>query len=254
MAYYAEKVIKIARAEVGYLEKETNNNLDSKTENAGDKNYTKYARDLANLNFYNGRKQGVAWCDVFVDWCFVQAFGKAAALKVTFQPTNNKANCGAGCKYSRNYYKNNGRLFDDPQAGDQIFFYNSSKTEISHTGLVYKVDKNYVYTVEGNTSSASGVVANGGCVAEKKYKRNYNRLAGYGRPMYTAYAPVAKEEPEVETEPAYQCIYTVARGDSLWNIAKKNLGNGNRYKEIMALNGKKTTIIRTGEQLKIPNK
>ena len=254
MAYRADDVIKIAKAEVGYLEKKTNKSLDDKTANAGDKNYTKYARDLSNMKFYNGNKQGVAWCDMFVDWCFVKAFGEEGALAVTFQPTDNKKNYGAGCKYSRDYYKKNGRLFDTPQPGDQIFFYNSSKTSIAHTGLVYKVDKTYVYTIEGNTSSASGVVANGGCVAEKKYKLNYNRLAGYGRPKYDSVVIKVEEETKVESKPEYQCIHTVVRGDSLWKIATKYLGKGSRYTEIKTLNGLKSNTIYAGTKLKIPNK
>lgn len=36
------KVIKIAEAQVGYLEKASNRDLDSKTGNAGYNNYTKY--------------------------------------------------------------------------------------------------------------------------------------------------------------------------------------------------------------------
>lgn len=202
MSYDLKKVIDIALAEVGYLEKETNSNLDSKTGNAGDNNYTKYGRDLDALGFYNGRKNGVAWCDQFVDWSFVQAYGMEAALALTFQPYG-KPNCGAGCKYSRQYYKNNGRLFDTPQPGDQIFFYSSDKSSISHTGLVYLVDKTYVYTVEGNTSSASGVVANGGAVEKKKYKLNYARLAGFGRPNWGA---LVEELPQVTkpTETVYK--------------------------------------------------
>lgn len=194
MSFDPKKVISIALAEVGYVEKETNADLDSKTGNAGDNNYTKYGRDLDALGFYNGRKNGVAWCDQFVDWSFVQAYGMEAALALTFQPYG-KPNCGAGCRYSRQYYEKNGRLFDTPQPGDQIFFYSSDKTQISHTGLVYDVDKTYVYTVEGNTSSASGVVANGGAVAKKKYKLSSTRIAGYGRPNWGA----EYETPETET-------------------------------------------------------
>lgn len=41
-----------------------------------------------------------------------------------------------------------------------------------------------VYTVEGNTSSAAGVVSNGGCVREKSYPIGYASIAGYGRPAY----------------------------------------------------------------------
>ena len=36
----------IALAEVGYLEKASNEQLDDKTANAGKKNFTKYARDM----------------------------------------------------------------------------------------------------------------------------------------------------------------------------------------------------------------
>lgn len=53
---------------------------------------------------------------------------------------------------------------------------------MAHTGLVYRVDGTYVYTIEGNTSGANGVVANGGGVCKKKYRLTYNRIAGYGRP------------------------------------------------------------------------
>lgn len=31
-------------------------------------------------------------------------------------------------------------------------------------------------------------------------------------------------------------VYIVVEGDNLWNIAKKKLGSGTRYKEILALN------------------
>lgn len=200
MAYDKQKVIDIALAEVGYLEKADNSNLDSKTGNAGSANYTKYARDLAVFPFYNGRKYGVAWCDVFVDWCFVRAYGKDAALALTCQPTKAANNCGAGCKYSRDYYKAKGRLYDAPQPGDQIFFWSKDRKTISHTGLVYAVDKAKVYTVEGNTSGAAGVVANGGGVFRKSYNLSYARIAGYGRPDWGT--PVKAENPPVKAPTA----------------------------------------------------
>ena len=179
----ASEVIKIALNEVGYLEKTSNANLYNKTANAGKNNYTKYAyeMDTKYSGFYNGKKNGFAWCDVWTDWCFVTAFGVEKAKELLCQPSKS---LGAGCKYSMDYYKNKGQLHSKAAVGDQIFFYNSKKTSIAHTGLVYNVDKSYVYTVEGNTSSASGVVANGGAVAKKKYKLNYALIAGYGRPKY----------------------------------------------------------------------
>ena len=184
MAAYASTVIAIAQTQVGYLEKETNANLDSKTGNAGDENFTKYARDFDKKypNFYNGKKNGYAWCDVFVDWCFVTAFGVTKALELLGQPTKS---CGAGCMWSAKYYKQIGRFYKTPKVGDQIFFKDSSG-DPCHTGLVKKVTTTHVYTIEGNTSSAKGVVANGGAVAEKSYLRTYSKIYGYGRPNYDA--------------------------------------------------------------------
>lgn len=180
MANYASKVIEIAAAEVGYLEKKTNSQLDNKIANAGTNNYTKYARDLDNISgFYNGKKNGYAWCDVFVDWCFVQAYGVTEAKRLL-----NHGTAGAGCIYSANYFRNANRFYTSPKVGDQIFF--GAKGNETHTGLVYAVDNSKVYTIEGNTSGASGVVANGGGVCKKSYSLTYSKIVGYGRPDYDA--------------------------------------------------------------------
>jgi LysM repeat protein len=48
--------------------------------------------------------------------------------------------------------------------------------------------------------------------------------------------------------------YTVVKGDSLWSIAAKRLGNGARYTEIKVLNGLKSDLIHAGDKLKIPAK
>lgn len=192
---YAKEVIKIAKAEVGYLEKKTNAQLDSKTANAGYGNFTKYARDFDEKypDFYNGKKNGYDWCDMFVDWCFVKAFGVANSLKLLNQP---QKSCGAGCPWSANYFRHIGRFSATAKVGDQIFFAGSNGSPC-HTGIVYKVDDTYVYTVEGNTSSDSGVVANGGCVALKKYPKSSGYIYGYGRPDYDI---EKSEKAELDTE------------------------------------------------------
>lgn len=175
-----ERLIATAISQIGYLEKATNNNLDNPTANAGYNNYTKYARDLDALGVYNYPKQGLAWCDMFVDWCFVKSFGVQDAWKITNQSMRG---CGAGCDCSANYYKQVGRFFKtNPQRGDQIFFTNGK--EIYHTGLVERVDSNRVYTIEGNTGSSAGVIANGGGVFRKSYPLNYAQIGGYGRPIW----------------------------------------------------------------------
>lgn len=221
MAYDKQKVIDIALSEVGYLEKATNDQLDDKTANAGKKNFTKYARDLAAYPFYNGSKRGAAWCDVFVDWCFVKAYGLDAARAMTYQPANAAVNYGAGCRYSRQYYNSHDQLHTTPNTGDQIFFYSKDKETIAHTGLVYKVDKQYVYTVEGNTSGSSGIVANGGGVFTKRYMLTNSRIAGYGRPNYgagentpSAPATPVKAEKTSNTESVVYNMNTLRIGDT----------------------------------------
>lgn len=181
-----EKVINIALGEVGYREKETNSNLDDKTANAGDENYTKYAKDLDNIKgFYNGKKNGYDWCDVFVDWCFVKALGAERAMQLLNQPEKSG---GAGCGVSMSYFEKIERLFKSPSLGDQIFF--TDGESIYHTGLVYSVDSERVYTVEGNT--------NGGQVAKKSYPLGASYIRGYGRALWDESATV--EEPVKETK------------------------------------------------------
>ena len=162
-----DKLLKIASAEIGYAEKASKAGLDEKTFNAGDANYTKYARDMDQLSgFYNSRKQGYPWCDLFVDWCFVQAFGETMARKLLCQP---KRSMGTGCTSSSNYYKDKGQFFLDPEPGDQIFFYATDADGFGHTGIVEKVSGGKVTTIEGNTSDGKAVVANGGSVCRKTY-------------------------------------------------------------------------------------
>ncbi len=163
-----DKLIDIAKAEVGYLEKRSNKDLDSKTANPGSENYTKYARDLY------PSLQGQPWCDMFVDWCFVQAFGQVTARQMV------GGGFSAYTPTSAQYYKDKGKWVYVPRRGDQVFFKNSLR--IYHTGIVENVTADQIHTIEGNTSGTKGVVANGGGVWEKSYLLTHGAIAGYGRP------------------------------------------------------------------------
>jgi hypothetical protein len=177
MANTVNKVIKIAEAEVGYLEKESDKDLYDKTANAGDKNYTKYGKEMHQI-YPSVMDYPAFWCDCFVDWCFYKAYGITNAKKLLAGDFNDYTIASADM-----YKKKNAWYTSNPKIGDQVFFKNSSG-KICHTGLVYKVDSISIYTIEGNTSSGAGVVANGGCVAKKQYLLTYSRIAGYGRPKY----------------------------------------------------------------------
>ena len=219
------KVLQVAMDQVGYLEKASNKNLDDKTANAGRGDFTKFARDLdAVETFYNGPKQGFAWCDVFVDWCFVQAYGMELAQKMLFQPDKS---LGASCTQSSRYFKNAGRFYTSPQPGDQIFF--QSRDRVVHTGLVYAVDSQRVYTVEGNTSGASGVVANGGGVKQKSYSRSYSGIYGYGRPDY------ALVDSEQKTDTKAPATSAPAKTEDKCMIAMNALQKGSTGAQVRTL-------------------
>ena len=147
------KVIQIAKNEDGYLEKASNSQLDSKTANAGSANFTKYWRDV--LPEWNGSY----WCAVFIAWCFMKAFGLETAKKLL------KHWPYVYCPDMERYFT----LNSNPKVGDIVIFWNAKKREFVHTGLVTKVSGDQFWTVEGNTSGASDVIANGGGVCQKSY-------------------------------------------------------------------------------------
>lgn len=63
-----------------------------------------------------------------------------------------------------------GNLFTrnaNPKVGDIVIFYRGGT--FTHTGIVTAVIGDRFYTIEGNTSGASEIVANGGGVCAKSY-------------------------------------------------------------------------------------
>ena len=222
------KVLAVAAGEIGYKEKKSNAQLDDKTANAGSGNYTKYARDFDQKypRWYNGKKNGYAWCDMFVDWCFLTAYGYENALRLLCQP---EKSAGAGCTYSLGYYKNKGQFHTSgPKPGDQIFF-GTSQSNSTHTGIVEKVTAQKVFTIEGNTSDQ---------VARRSYSLTNSRILGYGRP---AHDTVAEPAPTPVTPSAD----TADPEKTIWDALMGFIGNaygaaglmGNLYAE-SALNPK----------------
>lgn len=186
MAVYLlpDKVVSIALSQVGYKE--------------GANNWNKYARDLDAVNFYNGKKQNVAWCDVFVDWCVYEASGKnkARALAALYEPS--KDNCGAGCKYSAQYFRNKGAWSSTAVVGSQIFF--GKKGAETHTGLVVAIGASTITTVEGNKDNA---------VKKCSYKKTDSKIVGYGLIKYDKEpqpqpTPTPTPEPKPQPTPTYK--------------------------------------------------
>ncbi|MBQ6413017.1 MAG: CHAP domain-containing protein [Ruminococcus sp.] len=169
-----DRVIAIAEAEVGYHEKASGDlkYLYDKKANSGDANYTKYNYEMHKIQPKNMDFPG-AWCDCFCDWVFKESFGIEVAKKVL---------CGGFDDYtpnSSNLYKKAGRWTEEPKRGYQAFFKNSQR--ICHTGIVYKVEGNKIYTIEGNAGNE---------VRKKSYTLGDNYIAGFGMPLYSAAADV----------------------------------------------------------------
>lgn len=156
----------------GYLEKSSNKNLDSLTGNAGLNNYTRFGRDYDKI--MGTHLNGQSWCAMFVSMVAVECFGVAKAKQLL--GGNLFAYTPAGATML-------GAKARKPIVGDLVFFYSIKMGRISHVGIVTDVDKNYFYTIEGNTSGDPGVVRNGGAVNQKRYPLNYS-AARFGTPKW----------------------------------------------------------------------
>lgn len=162
-----DALIATARAEVGYLEKKSNSQLDDKTANTGYNNYTKYWRDVY------PQYQTQAWCACFVSWCMMKTFGLETAKKLLKH-------------WPYVYCPTLGNLFTkhaNPQRGDIVIFYRGGT--FAHTGIVTKVDGDAFFTIEGNTSGGTDIVANGGSVCSKYYYNSKLPGTKFCRPDYS---------------------------------------------------------------------
>jgi len=199
-----DKLIKYEESQVGYIEKASNKDLESKVgPNVGDKNYTKYSQDLiekVGKPFMNR----VPWCVNFQNDSFIKVFDVEMAKKLLYVWT-------MSCGELKQAFIRHKRFFKDGQVGDLVIFEwyktvnSKGKKELRrHIGLVYKADKNYIYTIEGNTSckikpkkqdEEEEVIENGGGVFKKSYSRKHTKICGYCRPNYVvAPTPVLKRE------------------------------------------------------------
>lgn len=149
----------------GYLEKKSNAYLDDFKKNAGYNNYTKFARDVNSWGQPGCQAQ--PWCAEYQFWKLVNVLGITRALQIM----------GGGfynCVSITNHARANGTWHKSPKVGALIIFRNGS-----HVGSVRSFNGSVVYTNEGNTSSAAGVVANGGAVRNKSYAINDSAIDGY---------------------------------------------------------------------------
>lgn len=147
-----EKVVSVARAEVGYHE--------------GANNWTKYADDPDIIRLYGSSKQNLAWCGTFANWVYMKAFDYSIGSRLTYGGS-------AACANAAQLYKQNGAFVRTPQLADQAFYYVSGG--INHTGIVVDIQDRAFYAVEGNYSDKVSLV---------RHNIYGSDVAGFGRPNW----------------------------------------------------------------------
>ena len=140
----AEKLVAVALAEVGYLEKQSDANLDSKTANAGYNNYTKYGAWYG-LN-------GQPWCDIFVSWCAEMADQNGGDTEETFEMA---------------------KIYQNGSTAETVYADTGRKTRIGSLNpweacdCLGKIDGMYIvrYAVDGTDNHKVGVVVYSGGIS-----------------------------------------------------------------------------------------
>lgn len=156
----AERVIELARSQVGVTEYPPNSN-----------------NVIYNTYYYghpvqDGIPKGsqYPWCVTFIQWLFKS------------EPTMLMRT--ASCSTLLNWCKKNGMIVDKPQIGDLCFmkFDDDPRYPAGHIGIVDKAKgAKDVYNIEGNTSE-KGSQDNGGAVLRKH--RTGKCIVAYARPRY----------------------------------------------------------------------
>ena len=104
---------------------------------------------------------GVAWCGMFVSWCYAQA-----ELPL---PNIGFSKGFAGCQTAVAYFKKNNKITTTPEPGDIVFFDWNADGRFDHTGIFVKwIGDTRFETIEGNTSLLNQ--SNGGQVMRRDRK------------------------------------------------------------------------------------
>jgi hypothetical protein len=176
-------IVAIAQSQIGYQEGGSSSQLSGTVKGSG--NYTEYGR------WYGMQDM---WCAMFVSWCaYVAGVPTSVVPSHSYTPTGLNWFIDRGRAYSRATVANGGYT---PQPGDIIYFKSSRNQNITnHVGIVTGYSDGTVYTIEGNTSSAT-ISTNGGAVCAKSYSISNTYIRYICCPNYTV--PAVEETPPVD--------------------------------------------------------
>ena len=151
----AEKILEIARLQLGIKENPPNSN-----------------RVKFNTAYYGQEVSGSAypWCCAFVWWVFREA--GASGLFYGGKKT-------ASCSTLLGFHKTQA-VRENYLPGDIIFFNFGGKKNTQHVGICEGWDGRYITTIDGNTAPTNE--ANGGAVMRRRRPKKY--IVGAYRPTY----------------------------------------------------------------------
>ncbi len=190
-------VLAIALSQLGYHEGSGTGDMAGNSGSSG--NYTEYNYNMGKslIGAYGGSTY--PWCASFISWCLYQSHctdqGKESDMCRNHVGDSRyiwrEIGCGAWTPnlQSAGYFKkaaHKGGTYT-PKSGDLIFFRNNA-----HIGIVLYCEGSTVYTVEGNTSDASGLEPEGGGVYFKNYSLSSTLIDGYGAMPYVSNNNVKK--------------------------------------------------------------
>ncbi len=175
----AEKILDIARDQLGIKENPPNSN-----------------RCKYNTAYYGQEVSGSAypWCAVFVWWCF-----REAGASELFYGGKKTASCFTLLGFHKAQAVRGNYL-----PGDIIFFNFDGRKNTQHVGICEGWDGRYITTIDGNTAPTNE--ANGGAVMRRKRDKKY--IVGAYRPAY--------EEDDIVTQADFDKMmddYLKRRGD-----------------------------------------
>jgi hypothetical protein len=122
-----------------------------------------------------GHANGQAWCATFLVAAWkINKVPLVAGTDTAFTPSMQ-----AG-------FKNAGRLFNSPRAGDVGFLFDKKLGRIAHVFFVERVEGDFVKTIEGNTNLDGSRTGVGVFRHSRRWTGGATMIRGFGRPAYKA--------------------------------------------------------------------